>query len=315
MQFIPPSTLLLAAFATSGALRAAPDPVSDDTTPELRFSMDSQYTVSGAGQMKQRAHRVGSLSSQESSLTISGRLPLGAADEIGLGASLEEIRLDHSFAGVPAGSRGPFPEQLRRTALDLSWQHRFDTRWSSILSASPGLNWADAKCERGAFGVRGLAGARFQQNSNLQWLFGVVYDSQSDDYTVLPVAGLEWKMSDQWTVALGFPRTALTFAVSPDFSLSLEAEGRTGNYDLANDPWRDSSGNPDHLLDDSNFEYSEARVGLKATYRFSPRCALNAAVGSVVYREGEYHKEGLKVPKFKSDGLAAYGSLGLTVSF
>lgn len=315
MKCIPTTALLLAAVFTTGNLRAADDPGVDDAAPALRFSVDSQYTITGPSRMKQRAHRVDSLSSKEASLTIAGRLGLGADDQIGLGASLQEFRLDSSFPGIPDGSRGPYPEQLRRTTLDLSWQHRFDTRWSSLLTASPGLNWADAKCERGAFGVRGLAGMLFQQNPNLKWLLGVVYDSQSHNYTVLPVAGLEWKATDRWTVALGFPRTAVTFAVAPNFSLSLEAEGNTGNYDLANAPWLDSSGNPDHSLDDSNFEYSEARVGLKATYRVSPRCALHAAVGSVVYREGEYHKHGLKVPKFKSDGLAAYGSLGLTVSF
>ncbi len=315
MKLIPPSALLLAAFATSGSLRAAPDPVVEDTAPALRFSVDSQYTITGASPVKQRSNRLGSLSAQEATLTIAASLPLGANDQVGLGASLEEIRLDHTFPGSPPRNSSMFPDRLRSTRIDLSWQHRFEDRWSSILAASPGLNWGGSKCERSALGVRGMAGVIFQQKPTLKWLFGVVYDSQSHDDSVLPVAGLEWKAADQWTVALGFPRTAVTFAVSPDFSLSLEAEGRTGNYDVAKDPWGNFADTTEHLLDDSNFEYREARVGLKATYRFSTRCTLTAAVGSVVYREGEYNKDGLTVPKFKSDGLAAYGSLGLNLSF
>lgn len=315
MKCIPTTALLLAAVFTTGNLRAADDPGVDDATTGLRLSLETDYNISGANKIKQLSNRMGSLASRDASIKITGRIPLAATDQIGVGASLEQTDLDHCFPGAGRDTGSPFPERLRSTSIDLSWQHRFDERWSSILAMSPGLNWAGSRCERSAFGVRGIAGAVVQQNANLKLLAGIVFDSQSTDYKVLPAVGLEWKSSDQWTVALGFPHTAVTFNVSPDFALALEFEANTRTYDVADDPWRGFTGNTDHLLDDSKFEYSDARVGLKATYRFSPRCALNAAVGSVVYREGEYHKDGLKVPKFKSDGLAAYGSLGLTVSF
>lgn len=316
MNFISTSLFLAAVVATSGTLQAEDNVPVAESGSGLNLTITTSSSISGSNKMKDAGYDAGKLSSKEFESSISGRIPLGEADSLGVGTSISYLKFDHGPRSVWSLARSPLPKELNSATLDLSWTHRFNAQWSSLLAVNPGVHWADSKLGSDAFGVQGVVGALYQQSPTLNWMFGVAYDSMSHDYSVMPAVGVKWSPSEHWTLAAGFPRTAVSYHVSPVLTFSLVADGRGSAYHVTKDPYRNILGESDHTLNDSTLEYFDARVGIEADYRFSDRCSLTATVGSVLYREAKYHKTGIRVAKFKSDDDAsAYGSLGLKLAF
>ena len=316
--------LLLAAASSSVAVQAA-DPSGEETKTGLVLSVDTSFSATSSGDLKSSSFKYGELSSREASVSISGEVGLGEADRLGVGVSGDGIYFDHDVLTlVPiSGTEGTYylndtsslPERLQRVSLDLTWSHRFDDRWSSLIVASPGLRWADSGCSSDAFGVSGLAGVQYSSSPELSWLFGIAFDTMSHDYSVVPAVGLTWKPAAEWSVSVGFPKTAIVYNVTPAFSLGLVGEGKGGAYHVKRDPWHSLPLGASNVLDDSEFEYVDVRLGLQAGYALSERCTLTGTIGSVLYREGQYHKSHVKMSKIKSDEASLYGSVGLKVAF
>lgn len=314
MNTLPSSLILAAAVAASGTLCAQDNVPADQPGSGLNFELTSSACFSGSNKLKSGGLNAGKLSSEEYNVSISGSLALGAADSLGIGASIGTIQFGHG-PRLWGRAHGPLPDELNNATLDLSWTHRFDEQWASLVAISPGVRWADSKLGADAFGVSGIVGARCRQSPTLNWMIGVAFDSLSHNHSILPAAGVEWTPSEQWTLAFGFPRTAVSYHVSPALTLSLVADGKGGTYHVDKTPFRDALGVSDHLLDNSTLEYWDARVGIEADYKLSDRCSINATVGSVVYREARFHKSGIRVEKIKSDDASAYGSIGVKLAF
>lgn len=321
MKYVSASLLLATAVTSTGVLRAE-EPQPERTEGGLGLSIDAHFSATGSGDLKSKSVPQGSLSSREASVSISGEIPLGASDKLGIGLSSDGIYFDHDFSAlIPldpnAGTyllthESPLPEELQSVSLDMLWTHRFSDKWTSLVAVSPGFSWAGSRCTSDSFALRGIAGFQYTSSPTLSYMFGIAYDTLSHDYKVMPAAGVTWTPSKEWSVSVGFPKTSVVYTVTPAFTAGLVLEGKGGTYRVDRDPWQRYN---QTVLNDSKLEYTDVRLGLELGYRLTPRCSITGTVGSVVYREFEYHKSSVKMAKTKSDEAALYGSVGLAVSF
>jgi hypothetical protein len=326
MNQVTVSMLLCAAITSAGSLRAA-EPQIGQASDGLALTLTTSGSVTGSGKLKSGGVSIGDISSSDVSVAVSGEIRLGEADTLGIGVSGELLKFEHDDYHalvevdlvdglVKLTSKSPLPERLQSGAVNFSWTHRINDRWASLVAVSPGLRWTDSRCSSDAFALGALVGFQYSSSPTLNWKFGVAYDSMSHDDKLLPVVGMTWTPSDQWSLSVGFPRTALVYSPTPGFTIGLVGEGKMGSYHVARDPWH-SLNLVDRKMwhDDSTIEYNDARVGVELGYRLSSRCSITGTIGSIVYREYQFHTRYWDEKKIKSDEAALYGSVGVSFTY
>lgn len=224
---------------------------------------------------------------------------------VGVGYELHELSLGSG------ANKAPLPDRLQSLSASLSYRRPINERWMGMLFVSPGYHFAGSRIASKGFGVSTGLLASHQYSETLSYSIGIAYDSlASSNYQVLPIGGLEWKFAPQWTLALGIPRTGISYDFSESFQLALTIEGNFGNYYVREDPQPGATGR--RPLNNTRLEYTEARVGFSATYKLTSTMAVSATVGTTLDREFDYHRRDFKL---KSDDTTLYGSVACNFSF
>lgn len=202
------------------------------------------------------------------------------------------------------------PDAVQSWTLDAGIRHRIDDNWMFLGGVAPGFNNAGDDLDADGFGVTVRAIALYRRSPTLTWSFGAVYRSLAESgYRALPVLGFDWRPNPAWSVALGFPRSGVTWHASRQFRLSLAASAQGGTFHVADRPWTISSLAP---LTNTKLEYREIRVGLRAEFEPQPGTELFASAGMVVAQQFDFFDRNYEL---KDQGVAPYVSAGVKFAF
>jgi hypothetical protein len=203
------------------------------------------------------------------------------------------------------------PDAVQSWTVDAGLRHRVDDQWMLLGAVAPAFNNVSGD----DFGADGLgvtvrAIALYRQSAALTWSFGAVYRSLADsDYRVLPVFGFDWRPSPEWSVALGFPRSAVTWHVTRELRFSFGASAQGGTFFIKDRPWTLSSIPP---LVGTKLEYRELRLGLRAEYAPAAGWELFASSGLVVVQQFDFFDRNYEL---KAQHAAPYVSAGAKFTF
>lgn len=289
----------------------APAPIPTPTSQEQGIGLSFNGSFSGIGKSKFKSGntKYNEASSTAYSFGVSQVIPFGqeSALETSLGYTRESLKFEKGNNAVL-----PLPKRLQSLSLGFNYSQPINSEWSTTLgtglvSASAGSGGFKSK----GFGVDVFAAATYKYSPTLSLTGGVAYSSLAKGTTqFLPVIGVNWTPSPQWTVALGIPETGVIFQFSESFSLGLILTGSGGAYYVEVDPLPGAAGKPN--LSRTTLDYFAVGTALKATWQAGPGFGVTASVGSIFQSEYEYEARKLKI---KSDGGGAYYELGLNFAF
>ena len=205
----------------------------------------------------------------------------------------------------------PLPAYLHGLSADIGAIDRIAQDWTLIARVSPGLYNAGSGFSTRGFGIGAFAIAQYQFDPNLTGGFGVGYNSLGHGINrLLPVASIDWKPADGWEVSVGFPRTGVTYTLTPQWKAGAVAEFDGGSYFIKDDPAPRLGSKPS--LADTRLDYRSIRTGALVSYEVQTGFSVRLGFGAVVDREANYADRGYKL---KSNGTAAYLSGGASYRF
>ncbi|MDA3799302.1 MAG: DUF6268 family outer membrane beta-barrel protein [Kiritimatiellae bacterium] len=119
---------------------------------------------------------------------------------------------------------------------------------------------------------------QYKMNPNLDLFVGLAYNRVFGEDTIFPVAGLNWRISDEWFLGLVFPRPFISYQATDKLLLYAGMGPAGGEWDVDN---------PLDLEDDSdyNFFFSGYRVGGGIEFDLTKHVTVYANVGSTFLRD------------------------------
>lgn len=294
-----PATRLPAIIIATALLGTAAYAQENGTSLSSSFT----YSQSGDTDMKKGASQMGELSTIEASFAFDlGMSYAGARHSVGLSLDAMEMDLSNKSA-LPA------PESMKDICANYTFLKPFDETWTMMLSAKAGWHNTGDDLDSDGFGVSAVAGANYKYSDTLKIFFGLIYDSMADDYVILPAIGIDWDFAPDWNLAIGMPKTSVTYSVNDKLSFSILGEGRFGTYEVDRDD--QSAAGKTLGLYDTKLEYRDIRAGLGCTYALNGGVTLNATLGYLFERKLDYFDKDYEI---KSDDGSVYGSFGLSWS-
>lgn len=208
---------------------------------------------------------------------------------------------------VDASSTLPVPKKMQGAALNVSGTMSLEGDWMVSLTLSPGFYEAGSSPGADGFNVPGVLLGTRKISPNLSIAVGLRFDAFSDN-SILPIAGLRWQASPEWTVSLGAPRSEVVYAIREGIELFGGGSFRGGGFAI-DDPQLRASGTVS--LRDTYVDYSEIRVGGGLRWALTDTLALELESGWVVDRQFDYYERSLEV---QTDG-AAFWHVALSARF
>ena len=111
-----------------------------------------------------------------------------------------------------------------------------------------------------AFNYLTIAGAKWKQTENLQWIFGAVYTTGIGDDLFVPAVGLIWELSDHSNLIFAGPIIRYKYKISDSLELNLGGQfvGNRWNTEAV------YGGN----LEERNFRYRSYRINGSLQWNF-----------------------------------------------
>jgi hypothetical protein len=203
----------------------------------------------------------------------------------------------------------PLPKQLQSLVGSVEYFHPLNEKWAFSGSLSRGSYVTDQGLLSDGWGTAASVMAMYAWSHDLNLAFGATYDSLSHDYRFVPVIGVDWRISKKWSLAIGFPATALTYIVTPNFRMSLEAAGSGGTYYVKDDP---APGLAPSSLADSLLESTDVRLGFRIDWKINSTFSISASSGFVLYREFKYIDRDFKL---KSANISSFSAFSGNIAF
>jgi hypothetical protein len=152
------------------------------------------------------------------------------------------------------------------------------------------------------FNLSGMMSIGRKVSPTLSWNLGVGASTRGQN-KVLPVGGVHWDFSPDWTLSVGFPKTEIAYKLSESIRLNAGVKFQGGAYHI------DKARGPG--LGDTYLEYREFRVGGGIDYEISKPLSVSLDAGEAVSRKFDYYDR-----NYQLDGRsAAYVNLGLRFRF
>lgn len=140
--------------------------------------------------------------------------------------------MNYSLREIDAPDSARLPDELHLITLNLGAEYHVNKALTLGIRVSPGVG-SDFKGFTGSdFRVPVAAHAGFQVSRSLFLLGGLAYTGMNRSYPVLPVLGLVYTPTEQWTFALGFPRTGAIYRPDKNTELFAGGEFSGGEYQL-----------------------------------------------------------------------------------
>lgn len=231
--------------------------------------------------------------------TLNGAVPLGEGWIMPLSLSSQNIALDE-IAGVPV------PDSSQTLSFGTGLGRRLDDEWMLMGRIGATLYRFDG-ARLSDIGVSGGFNAVWRYSPKLTWLFGVMFNPDSD-LPVLPFVGANWAINDRVTLALMFPEPRLTYRPDKDWSFHIGAN-LNGAVFRTDADFGTKLGQPRY--NNALGSYRDIRAGVGFGYKFTPSFSLEADAGYSLDRQIKYERIGQKV-EFES---APYFRAGVKIAF
>lgn len=203
----------------------------------------------------------------------------------------------------------PLPTILQSVSLVVGLDMQFSDSIIIRAEGQPGVYDTEfANLGYDNFNCPFLIGGTYIFSPNLQLVLGVSVDIERK-YSVLPAAGLRWKIASQWLLDAVLPTPRLEYEMSKDVSLYVGANVKQTSYRVADD-FGDAHRIP--RLNHSILTYSEVRTGAGVDWKISPIITATGEVGYQPYRNFDFYRADVR---YHQDGGAPYGMISLHGAF
>lgn len=181
-------------------------------------------------------------------------------------------------SGLVPGSTDPF-ELVLSTDLSARFFSQIDSHWSWFVGGLVSFS-GEADVDIGdAATFGGFAGARYQFNDRFALSFGLGAKTRlEDDALVIPLIGIDWKVSDRVTLSTEGTKVRIAAELSKEMTVAL-----TGGWELREFRLRDDGPLPDGVVRD-------ARIPIAVSLDWKPRSNIQISVfgGVVVWQEFQF---------------------------
>jgi len=290
---------------------------------KLGFSFSNEIVLSSDAELRGSDTAYKRVSVQDLSWTLSQAIPLrgNRSASIGLGYNLIHTTVvepgvwddkkgwDDFKQSHPKWNQLPVPNRLQSLTATLDYSQEINDRWSFSSSGSVGSYVTKTGLLSRGWGIGASALGLYKWDPDLTLAIGASYESLSADFRFIPIIGFDWRLSEKWSMALGFPSTAVTYQLRKSLALSLGVSGSGGVYYVKDDP---QPGAAPRSLAGSRLETMEARLGFKVDWQLNDTFSINCTSGDILYREFKYIDRGYKL---KSHDMVSFLSIGGSCSF
>ena len=240
--------------------------------PTWNFELTTSYT-SSARIMK--AGSFGSQASAEYELQAYKDIKLFKNYFLQLGFDLE--RFDFSR------SNNVFPYAMTSLAGELTFAYWDGDDFYPVLKFEPGLYYTRSHITKNSFDVPIRFTPGLKINDSLYLIGGFSFDVYSNPI-VFPVAGVNWKINDQWNLRAVFPRPRFSYLPNKKWEFFVQG-------DLDGDSFRNGPTN-DHRTNNAVLQYFYYRAGIGFNYEPVKGFEIEAVAGWDFKQEYDYIRAG-----------------------
>jgi len=261
----------------SKAIQVEPAPAT--TAPTWSATLESDYTF---GSRFKDNGAFGSQSEFHYSIQASRRINLGDSWFLKIGFAEEQFQFSRSNSSIPYSLTKIAGQIGIGSALtdSLSWE----------ADVAPGVYFTRDHITANSFDAPAVLLGHWQVNPHLTLSLGVGGRYLNQDH-VLPVGGLRWDISDRWTLNAGFPKTRLSYAITPETNIYVGGEILDGGF--RNGP------TDDRRTNNAVLSYSEERLAGGLVFKLIRGVQLDCSSGFNFQREFNYFHAG---PVFRTKG-------------
>ncbi len=269
---------VVAARAGSVETRFTADSETERPALDL-FSFDSSYVFES--QISRRNIDFGEQDAFQLSAEYSHRFLLTGRIYLRLGVAYNRFEFGQTFA--------PVPDQLQSLAGIVGLDYMVGKDLGAFLQLRPGF-YTDRTFDGDSFDVPITLGRLWiLQDKRLYLLTGVNYAFLRGQYPVLPLVGLIWYPSDQWSVFAILPEPRITY--KPNSNLGLWVGGQ-----LTGGSFRTEASTTilPRRLSNAQVDYSEYRAGVGVDFHFGQAVTLSMAGGYAFERRFNFDRAGFE---------------------
>ncbi len=293
-------TAILALFLSS-ALRAQPiDPPDED---KIGLSFTTAATASGKGKLKDNIATYDDISVRNYSWTLNQHLALDQHRRFSVVLDYDRNEID-----APNSVHVPLPERLQSLGASLRYFQIFNPQWMLSASVGAASSVTDTGLLSEGWGVRASSMGIYNKSRQFTFLFGLAFNSTSEDLRIVPILGCDWRPAEKWSIAIGFPRTGVTYKFSKALSVNLALSGAGGAFYVKDDP---RPGIAPRSLADSRLQYLDLRLGFGCHWKINDTFRISGTVGQLLLRQIKYIDRDYKL---RSSGTTPFLSLSGTLS-
>ena len=278
-------------------------PVEVPAPGKIGLSFSSSATASGKGKLKDNNATYDDISANNFSWTLNQHVALGERQRLNIVLDYDRTEID-----TPTSARPPLPDRLQSLGASLRYFHPYSQQWMLSASVGAGSHVTDTGLLSDGWGASASAIGIYNKSRQFTFMFGIAYNSLSHDLKIIPVIGCDWRPTEKWSVAIGFPKTGVTYKLNKQISLGLGISGAGGVYYVKNDPRPGIA--PDSLAD-SKLQYLDARLGFNCNWKINDTFRISGTVGQVLLRQIKYIDRDYKL---RSRGTTPFVSLAGTLS-
>jgi opacity protein-like surface antigen len=199
------------------------------------------------------------------------------------------------------------PRLLQQASGVLGFDYQVADQWLMRMEVEPGIysdfrdiSWRD-------FDAPLVLGAVYLADADIQWFFGLRMDVRSE-YPVLPVAGVRWKLSDEWTLNFMLPNPRVEYEINERLLLYLGGGIEAGTFAVG-EHFGSDHGQP--KLDGAIVDYMELRLNAGCSWKITPRVTIEAEAGYMPYREFEFFTPNIEFRSYNTP----YGQIACHARF
>jgi hypothetical protein len=270
---------------------------------QIGLSFSSTATATGDGKLKDDSTTYKDIGIYNYSSSLNQRIGLGQGRNLTIGVDYDVTDIERKD-----DAKFPLPGTLQSLGASAKYFQPVDQQWMMSASIGASSQVTNTGLLSDGWGMRTSVVGIYNRSRQLTLLFGLAYNSLSQDLKFVPILGCDWRPNEKWSFAFGFPKTGATYKLNKQLALGLAVSGSGGAYYVKNDPL---PGAAPHSLDDSRLQYMEARLGFHGDWKINDTFRVSGTVGQVLYRQFKYIDRDYKL---KSRDTVPFLSLAGTVS-
>ena len=251
-----------------------PTPITATSTPNPTWSFEETTSFSSSARIM-KAGSFGSQAEVQYELQAYKDIKLFKSYYLQLGFDLQ--RFDFSR------SNSFFPYAMTSLAGEIVFAYWDGDDFYPVVRVEPGLYFTRAHITKNSFDMPFRFTPGIKLSENLYVIGGFSLDLYSNPI-IFPVAGLNWKINDQWNLRAVFPRPRFSYLPSKKWEFFIQG-------DLDGDSFRNGPTN-DHRTNNAVLEYYYIRAGLGFNYEPVKGFEIEAVAGWNFRREYDYIRAG-----------------------